>query len=494
MADLKIGNQHHVTRLLYRTVIVPILTYGSPIWYTGTRQKSHIKILERAQNEALRWILGAFRTTPCAEMHHIGAILPIPHLLRKLSANAAIRFRRLPSSSQVLARAPPSWGYPQPAGYVPSLPDLSRSKPTTIIHHLASMTNPDAERIFPYHAPPYKHRPAWGDRLTKRIPPPSADPNERAGFIRSIHRSINTANLDPSSIIIYTDGSRHKAHGRRRTGAGYTVHHLGTPIHRGQLGLGKRAGVYDAEMFALASASASLPALIATHPEVKHILLFADNQAALKAIDDLSDHPGQCASIIFRKHIDTILANPAFRVTLSWVPGHNGFAGNEEADSLAKEAVHLNPPVLHSTVSWALERAKSKSLKLWRQDWQSSPHINLAGVALRKPPSLSLLKFHKEYGGPRHIHTRIIQTITGHGFIGEYYSRFLPDVPAECPCDTVDTQTRAHILTDCPLLEEHRHLLSEASQDLSPAVILGTHKGLEALAEFIAASNAFGKT
>ena len=115
-------------------------------------------------------------------------------------------------------------------------------------------------------------------------------------------------------------------------------------------------------------------------------------------------------------------------------------------------------------------------------------------INLRKPPSLNLSKFHKEYGGPRHVHTRIIQTITGHGFIGEYYSRFLPDIPAECPCETTDTQTRSHILTDCPLLEEHRHLLREASQDLSPAVILGTHKGLEALAKFITASNAFGKT
>ena len=481
-------------RLLYRTVIIPILTYGSPVWFTGNRQKSHIKILERAQNEALRWILGVFRTTPTAEMHHIGAILPISHLLRKLSANAAIRFRRLPSSSQVLGRTPPAWGHPQPDGYLPSLPDVPRSKPATIIHHLASMTNPNAERIFPYHVPPHAHCPAWGDRLVKRIPAPSAGPDDHASFIRSIHHSINTANSDPTSIVIYTDGSRHKARGCRRTGAGYVVHHLATPIHRGLLGLGKRAGVYDAEMFALASASASLPNLIANLPEVKHILLFSDNQAALRAIDNLSDHPAQCASIIFRKHVDAILANPALRITLSWVPGHNGFAGNEEADSLAKEAVRLDPPILHSTVSWALERAKSKSLKLWRQDWQSLPHTNLAAIALRKPPSLNLSKFHKEYGGPRHVHTRIIQTITGHGFIGEYYSRFLPDIPAECPCETTDTQTRSHILTDCPLLEEHRHLLREASQDLSPAVILGTHKGLEALAKFITASNAFGKT
>ncbi|KAF8512037.1 hypothetical protein BU17DRAFT_9119, partial [Hysterangium stoloniferum] len=51
-----------------------------------------------------------------------------------------------------------------------------------------------------------------------------------------------------------------------------------------------------------------------------------------------------------------------------------------------------------------------------------------------------------------------------------------------------------HILSECPLYEENQHTLLSASQDLSPAIILGTHKGLEALAEFIAAYNAFHKT
>jgi len=56
------------------------------------------------------------------------------------------------------------------------------------------------------------------------------------------------------------------------------------------------------------------------------------------------------------------------------------------------------------------------------------------------------------------------------------------------------TYTRAYILSECPPYEEHRHLLSAASQDLSPAILLGSIKGLEALAAFIAASNALGKT
>ena len=66
-------------------------------------------------------------------------------------------------------------------------------------------------------------------------------------------------------------------------------------------------------------------------------------------------------------------------------------------------------------------------------------------------------------------------------------------MPSECPCGTVMTQTRSHILADCPDHEEHRGILAAASQDLSTPILLGTFKGLSALARFIAASNAFRK-
>ncbi|KAF8512998.1 hypothetical protein BU17DRAFT_53689, partial [Hysterangium stoloniferum] len=94
----------------------------------------------------------------------------------------------------------------------------------------------------------------------------------------------------------------------------------------------------------------------------------------------------------------------------------------------------------------------------------------------------------------RHTHTRVIQAITGHGFVGAYYHLFLPDLPSSCPCRTSDIQFCLHILYECPLYEEHRHLLLAASQDLSPSAILRTHKGLTALAKFIDTSNAFGKS
>ncbi|KAI4294017.1 hypothetical protein GGG16DRAFT_37415, partial [Schizophyllum commune] len=93
----------------------------------------------------------------------------------------------------------------------------------------------------------------------------------------------------------------------------------------------------------------------------------------------------------------------------------------------------------------------------------------------------------------RHIQTRIIQTILGHGFRGDYYARFVPSESPACPCGTAPIQTRDHILSECPLYEHGRHHLRAVSPSLSTPIILGTHAGLKALSLFISTTNAFAK-
>ncbi|KIY50716.1 hypothetical protein FISHEDRAFT_24968, partial [Fistulina hepatica ATCC 64428] len=61
------------------------------------------------------------------------------------------------------------------------------------------------------------------------------------------------------------------------------------------------------------------------------------------------------------------------------------------------------------------------------------------------------------------------------------------------PCGAV-LQTREHILRDCPRYEAHRHMLRKVSREVSPQVILGTGRGVDALAEFLEASGAFTNT
>uniref|UniRef100_D8QKE3 Uncharacterized protein n=1 Tax=Schizophyllum commune (strain H4-8 / FGSC 9210) TaxID=578458 RepID=D8QKE3_SCHCM len=56
------------------------------------------------------------------------------------------------------------------------------------------------------------------------------------------------------------------------------------------------------------------------------------------------------------------------------------------------------------------------------------------------------------------------------------------------------SSTRPHILQECPIYEQHRHILRKVSEDVALAEILGTPKGIDALARFLKKSGAFTKT
>ncbi|KIK54078.1 hypothetical protein GYMLUDRAFT_128870, partial [Collybiopsis luxurians FD-317 M1] len=79
---------------------------------------------------------------------------------------------------------------------------------------------------------------------------------------------------------------------------------------------------------------------------------------------------------------------------------------------------------------------------------------------------------------------------TGHGYIGEYYSKFVPSKNIDCPCGE-HFQTRKHILRECPQYEQDRYLLCKVSDTISLATILGSEEGIEALTSFIKKSGAF---
>jgi ribonuclease HI len=393
-------------RILYKTVVLPVLTFGAEVWYTGRRQKALVDILSRAQNEGLRWILGAFRTSPAPALHHLTSILPIPHLLQHISTRAAIRIHTLPSSSQIHPRLPLSWNPPAQEAPVPLPPALysSSRNPPTIIHHLASLTSPQSERTFPFHTPPWHRKHQWGERLTVSTPPPKSSKADVDRYSRDLKSRLNELARNSEALTLFTDGSKRRSNGRRRTGAGFVAYSLGAEVQAGRWGLGRRADNFDAEMYALAGASAAAAKRHREHPHTKTFLFLADNQAAINTITDTNDHPAQLASILFRKHIDSILqADATARVEIRWIPGHKGFTGNERADAIAKAAVN-DPPITHSTITWAREKAKRRALKAWRSDWSSLPHTNQTAAALRHiPPSLRLNPILREIDGPRDV-------------------------------------------------------------------------------------------
>jgi hypothetical protein len=69
---------------VYLMYVIPILTYGAPVWFTGQRQKGLVNTLQVAQNEGIRKITGVFRTTPTAVTENMIGIAPIKYLLPRV--------------------------------------------------------------------------------------------------------------------------------------------------------------------------------------------------------------------------------------------------------------------------------------------------------------------------------------------------------------------------------------------------------------------------
>ncbi|KAE9383973.1 hypothetical protein BT96DRAFT_772840, partial [Gymnopus androsaceus JB14] len=52
---------------------------------------------------------------------------------------------------------------------------------------------------------------------------------------------------------------------------------------------------------------------------------------------------------------------------------------------------------------------------------------------------------------------------TGHAYLGEYYSKFVPLKNIDCPCGK-EFQTREHhVLWACPWYKPNQHILRKAS-------------------------------
>jgi len=99
-----ISQEHR--RLFYICGIRPILTYGSAVWWKGSR--THVNTLAPVQNRALRLITGGFRTSPTNALEVESSVPPIDLFLDYLRTRAATRISKLTLNHPVMIRLPPT--------------------------------------------------------------------------------------------------------------------------------------------------------------------------------------------------------------------------------------------------------------------------------------------------------------------------------------------------------------------------------------------------
>jgi hypothetical protein len=115
-------------RLVLNAVCLPVLTYGSQLWYLTGAAKGLINMVQRVQNDMVRQVTGAFRTAPREPLLHFTRMLPMKFFIEKLTYTLALHLYRLPRESQILRQLGTDW-YSPGQGDLPLLVPRSRILP-----------------------------------------------------------------------------------------------------------------------------------------------------------------------------------------------------------------------------------------------------------------------------------------------------------------------------------------------------------------------------
>jgi ribonuclease HI len=509
MLGNSIRGLHQVFRRhIVQGAILPMALYASPAWWDGRKQKANI--IEKIQNKALRWITGAFRTTPTASMQVEASIPPIDITLDYINSRKAAAIHHFPDHHPVKQRYPPTLRNRTPDQedgimiQTPHRPIGARTLPTnragrelknakcTPIYSIAQLTTEGVEQINRLPEPPW-HR--VDERVTIKIPPNEAGKTMKKRWAQQ-HKKRMRSLEENGDMIVYTDGSLYHIRGTRHTGAATLGFQRGEAIFQEAWALGNKVEVYDAEMDGLARGAELAREWLHARGNghgAKRIWFFADNTGAIQRIYKATPGYDQEQSWRFRTTIHHILdAYPDMRVNIEWVPGHQNITGNETADQLAKQGAMKTPDNPHySSAAFDINARRQHTREQWIHRWQSRPitHRSDFHTADRIPPTTRPTRRFKTLD--RKLFSRSIQCRTGHAHIGSYYEYFNIEEPYRCACGTFET--RNHIILDCVKYETHRPNLGNKHGVLEIRELLGTPGGILRLAAFIAATKAFDK-
>ena len=224
--------------------------------------------------------------------------------------------------------------------------------------------------------------------------------------------------------------------------------------------------------------------------EGQEIYVYADNQAAIHRLNNLSDNPGQqwlLRCIRAAKRITTKKAS----IHLQWAPGHNDVKGNEKADTLAKEAAKERPTT--STIAslaylgTEINKIQKTEQLMEYKRYTDRPTKNRNSYSrIFKLNTHTTIKVPK--GTPREISSAFYSLKLGHGYFNSYLKRFNKRDCNLCIC--YKPQTPQHLLLDCKQYKTHRNTLKESipHRPITLPLLLQTKTGIKATLAFIAST------
>ena len=471
-------------RLAFNAVCLPVMTYGSLLWFRESGTKKLVNFLQRVQNEGVKIITGSFRTAPREALLQIARMLPMRHFLEKLSHTSALRLYRLPRSSQLLRRLGPQWYAPRHGDLPLPVPTpVNRPQPKNIsrrptsLEALAARIPARGPRVDVTAIPPWEV-PIWVDRVSYMG---VINPRTRKRWTRDLHWSTEGMNIALVHVAA-TITNEGREDGKIVGGAAASVK-LGTRWgERPTVGgwtLGEGVKQFDVDCFAIAKTIEALSIHFATVPPPDALYILSPSSSALQAIQNPRSQSAQAHALLFHHSLTSFFSrhkDPRF--ILVWTPRDEELEGQTMARSCAQETCKQEPPgglAIVNSAAFQKDQARIRAYEEWAQDWHKDQAARRTGQkprsyayehTLTRPPdgnnhalwsaAVDMVKDDRGRKTRKPVYKRrttstALQVAVDHAFTGTYVTRFRTNDPPEnarCPCGAA-SRSPQHITLRC---------------------------------------------
>ena len=430
------GADERTLRTVYEGAVRPHLEYGSAAWSSAS--KSTLQSVDKVQNQALRLITGAMKTTPISAMEKVTGVQPLQDRRNMKTLLQAEKFKCQLNHPMKAKVEGCTHNRIKRESFVHQVKKLEKE-------HLSQLPKQTIPPVL-YHSPPWEETSIAKMTICTKIPHLSSS-GTVADSIRCNEARAHCEDMYPqeSWTQAYTDGSATKA--VADGGAGIYILYPDGTVATESVPTGTHCSNYKAEVQALLTASRMVKNT--SRRECKQVVFLTDALSVLEALNS-GGEPELADSL--KSLTET------HRVALQWIPAHCGIPGNEAADRLAKEG--------------------AKKIQI-EEDLGYLEKRTIIKSNFRKSPE----------GDDYHALTRDEQVVllrlrTGHNRLNYHMCRKLKLAPSTaCECQQGD-QTTEHILQSCPKLSILRESIWTDATPLQTK-LYGERMELERTARFI---------
>ena len=436
LASTSWGADKSTLRQLYLGYVRSTMDYSLAL--QSVCSKSTQTSVDRVQNNALRFISGAMKSTPTAACEVHTNVEPLSIRREAAVVETVERMKRQESehpNKKIVEKYNPVQRIKKKS--ILSVSDKIKenynmpSERTPVV--LFDATNNPSNKLM---LPTIKEQ--MIENVTKK--------DEPAVLLMTALATIDT--YPEEWIRIYTDGSA--SDGTTNAGYGSYVQFPDGTKEELYSSCGKYCSNYEAEAIAIIESLNFVSNLFELNTiNITNIVILSDAKSVLQALDNETAKDPVIRNLALT--ISEMITTHGIQVTLQWIPGHCNIKGNDEADRLAKLGAKCNQDKESATYGTAKQIIKQKKKEIWMKQWADSDKGRCLYAFMPTPDKGDCINKVK-----RDVQVSIFRLRSQHIQLNQHLHKIGVKQDAQCPLCPCPEESVAHHLFECTALDDLR--------------------------------------